>query len=338
MLPSESSTSSSRKHTRRRRKARAIDQSAAVLLTISSSLLRASALPVTTSKLRGGLFEELAEEGEDPQGSTSVLTTRKANLNEAENHKTESWLLQGKNSEGAFVDDENDRLNDLRELWEAGRVTTPIDADSRLEDSNRHPLYKYNGGKTVLGKMQGKGKGLSTPGEIRRPSPFHSGDVGAHGSSSHLNIGLFRPGYPFVPSGRRQKGGQGITSVWSSYTSNPSDLGRQTLNGDDHLPHRSPGPPWSVPPSLSSKNVLRYGWTKSMLDDDARLSVPDEFRRPRSESASRLARELLRKKWWRWKPGEGYVWSVSKDFDVYKKGPGIALAQLLPPRDKPYTR
>lgn len=237
----------------------------------------------------------------------------------------------------------------IKSEWEAGRVGTKVDANSTslgghrpLRDTYASLSFSAKDTKSRQ-KVAGKYRSDLLSTKPSGQSPFFCADIGAHGSAHYLNIGLFRPDYPFVPSGR----GKIPLHVTSSGYSSASGTGKSKAvqgkgthneeNDDDMIPLSS-GPPWSVPPWQSRRNVFKQGWTKSILDDDARLSVPDDLRRPRTETAGKLTRDLLRKKWWRWKPGEGYVLSRQKDFDIYRKGPGIALAQLLPPRERPYTR
>ena len=242
----------------------------------------------------------------------------------------------------AFKDESE--ADHVKSAWEAGRVETKVDPNSTLS----RPLRNTFASLSFSAKGASKGKqGRRTGPPTVNPagqSPFSSADIGAHGSDHYLNIGLFRPDYPFVPSGRRRFGKPDkehhpLPAPVAGNSKVAGGVGKP-VDGDDEddLIHLSSGPPWSVPPWQSRRNVFKQGWTKSILDDDVRLSVPDDRRRPRSETAGKLTRDLLRKKWWRWKPGQGYVLSSHKDFDIYRKGPGIALAQLLPPREKAYVR
>lgn len=216
-----------------------------------------------------------------------------------------------------------EELQDIQDTWQSGRLDTPINIKShdphtftdRFRSNSKDQdtrLYVSS----AIRKAQKNGRTLAY---TAQRSPFHSSEVGPLSSKdpSPASVGLFRPEYPFLPSGRRR-----------------SHSSRKDSN---RVPDPREGVIATLPQALSESNLLKHGWTTSILDDDARLSVPDEYRRPRRESALRLAKKLTGQRWYRWKPGEGYVLSKAKDITVYKEGPGIALGQLLPPRASPYT-
>lgn len=242
--------------------------------------------------------------------------------------------------EETIHDDEDDsQLRKIQDEWYEGHVLTTVDANS------------HNGFGAGV-NVEGKGKGKATErkskasssllqkhnrakGEILRfnsqRSPFHTSQVGPLASKqpATVSVGIFHPNYPFVPSGRRKiRGSDARARSGDSESRGTADL-------------RAEKEPYEVVYSVSEDvangNVFKKGWTKWMLDDDLRLAVPDEYRRPRRESAMMIAKNLLGKKWYRWQPGQGYVLSRYKDYRVYKKGPGIALSQLLPPRERVYT-
>lgn len=218
--------------------------------------------------------------------------------------------------------DEEHQMQAIQAQWEANRASTPVSSDSRGD----------RGASTIA---MGKNKAMAHPfaGEHRsrrqqktrdqdallkwtqQRSPFHTSEVGKLASRWPHSIGLFKPEYPFLPSGRRRSSGL-------HQNANKSDL-----LCVDH----------TIPPFITHGNILKHGWTESVLDDDIRLSVPDEMRRLRAYGAPNIGRHLFGKKMYRWKPGEGYVWSRKKDLSTYKHGPGIALGQLLPPKDPAYT-
>jgi hypothetical protein len=163
-------------------------------------------------------------------------------------------------------------------------------------------------------------------------SPFHSSEVGSLASRqpAAVSVGIFQPEYPFRPSGRRKVRGEDSRrrSRGARSPDDYSDLRAETV------PYESL---FNVPQSILEDDILKHGWTRSMLDDDARLAVPDDARRPRGDSAIMQAKKLLGKNLYRWQPGQGYVLSRYKDYSSYKRGPGIALGQLLPPREHAYT-
>lgn len=227
-------------------------------------------------------------------------------------------------------------LQRIEDIWNADRFETSVDSNSNAE------------GVVNLDKGKGKGKDDARSSEsfdpLRHPflrkaekgrtmqytsqrPPFHTSEVGRYASRSPtpLSVGLFRPDYPFLPSGRRRP----KTPMYNA--TDAADAGEYRPEPTQH------GSLYTLPPDVVGGNVFKHGWTSAMLDDDNRLSVPDEYRRPRRTSALSIARKLAGHKWYRWKPGEGYVLSTRKDYSVYKHGPGLALGQLLPPREHPYT-
>jgi hypothetical protein len=145
-------------------------------------------------------------------------------------------------------------------------------------------------------------------------TPFHAAAVGP-AQRTHRSLGLFPRSYAFR---QRTSPARGIT------TSEAAAL-------------QGAAPQLAVPADVSHDSLLRHGWSRWQLDDDVRLSVPDDGRRPRRESAVKWAKELWGKPWWRWTPGQGYVYGRFKDLDAYTHGPGIALAQLAPPLHRAKT-
>lgn len=159
--------------------------------------------------------------------------------------------------------------------------------------------------------------------------PFHTSEVGSLASRqpAALSVGIFKPDYPFTPSGRRRLREKDMRTQHRGH-----GYGKDVRA--EKVPYEAV---YTVSDDVAHGNVFKKGWTKWMLDDDSRLTVPDDYRHPRKESAVMIAKNLLGKKWYRWKPGEGYVMSRYKDYSIYKNGPGIAMGQLLPPRERPHT-
>ncbi|PWN35940.1 uncharacterized protein FA14DRAFT_155353 [Meira miltonrushii] len=248
-------------------------------------------------------------------------------------------LTSSRDIEEHVNDEDDSQLRKIQEEWYQGHVLTPVNADS------------HSGFGAVV-SADGKGKQKATErisnipsasrqrynharGEILRfnsqRSPFHSSQVGPLASKqpATVSVGIFHANYPFVPSGRR-KIRQADTQARSGETGSHSTSDLRAEKEPYEVVY-------SVSEDVANGNVFKKGWTKWMLDDDLRLAVPDEYRRPRRESAVMIAKNLLGKKWYRWQPGQGYVLSRYKDYGVYQKGPGIALGQLLPPRERVYT-
>lgn len=270
-----------------------------------------------------------------PQAGSSSEPEQSASRDEMEELTSNREIQEPMNNE------DDSQLRKIQEEWYQGHVLTPVNADS------------HSGlGTVVSAAGKGKGKEKATEkvsstsssskqthnharGQILRfnsqRSPFHSSQVGPLASKqpATVSVGIFHANYPFVPSGRRK--------IRQSDTQARS--GEKGSHSTSNL--RAEREPYEVVYSVSEDdangNVFKKGWTKWMLDDDLRLAVPDEYRRPRKDSAVMIAKNLLGKKWYRWQPGQGYVLSRYKDYGVYKKGPGIALGQLLPPRERVYT-
>jgi len=212
--------------------------------------------------------------------------------------------------------------------WEAGWESTAIDSDSRGGSNSKgkgravdrpfsyeHESNLYTKAKVQRIKTKNVDQQLTW---TRQRAPFHASEVGRLATQSPHSIGIFKPEYPFTPSGRRRSVGQSVPA-------RQSDLLLRSPFNSGH----------TLPKAISHGNVLKHGWSESVLDDDVKLSVPDEMRRSRDfRSNSKL---LWGKKWFRWKPGEGYVLSRKKDLSAYRHGPGIALGQLLPPKERPFT-
>ncbi|UZJ55043.1 hypothetical protein CBS101457_004363 [Exobasidium rhododendri] len=226
------------------------------------------------------------------------------------------------NSEGMYENDRQRQWEHLRAEWRAGWEATSINHDSRRGSARTHP-HVNNNVKTPANVPRSRRRVASSDDcqlrYTRQRAPFHTSQVGKLATRSPLSIGLFKPGYPYVPSGQRRR-----SAAFNGSLQYP-DLPLKSTFSSDYTP---------IPP-FTHTNILKHGWTKSVLDDDTRLSIPDESRKSRDAKA--LTSLVWGKKWYRWKAGEGYVWSRSKDLSVYRHGPGFALGQLLPPRERPRT-
>lgn len=236
-------------------------------------------------------------------------------------------LIRSEHGSKQGSDDKHHRWEELQAEWKSNWESIPIDSDSRgadlsgkgkakatpfstLKESHGTPKHR------VIRKALAPRRSVDLPLQwTRQKAPFHSSQIGKLATRRPHSIGLFKPDYPFLPSGRRRRQLSSISS--SASTSNKFKYD------------------YSLDPTVMNSNVMKHGWTATILDDDVKLSVPDESRRSRQTSL--YTRELVGKKWYRWRPGEGWVYSRTKDFSAYRHGPGIALGQLLPPRDKAVT-
>lgn len=224
-------------------------------------------------------------------------------------------------------DDKHHQWEDLQAEWKSNWESTPVDPDSRGADlsgkgkakatpfstaKEMHDTSKHRKTRQAMAPRRSIDQPLQW---TKQKAPFHSSQIGKLAARRPHSIGLFKPDYPFTPSGRRRKP---LNSILS-----PGSLPK-TFKYD-----------YSMDPSVMNSNILKHGWTAAILDDDVKLSVPDESRRSRQTIL--YTQELVGKKWYRWRPGEGWVYSRTKDLSTYRHGPGIALGQLLPPRDKAVT-
>lgn len=290
--------------------------------------------------LRAGIERDNTEQQVRSESNEDTSKAESSSEPEQSSSKDKMEELTASRDVEETVNNEDDsQLREIQDEWYEGHVLTPINADS-------HSGFGASVSAEGKGKQKATERTSSVPssfrqmnnharGEILRfnsqRSPFHSSQVGPLASKqpATVSVGIFHPNYPFVPSGRR-KIRQSDTRARSgdSGSHSTSDLRAEKE------PYEAV---FSVSEDVANGNVFKKGWTKWMLDDDLRLAVPDEYRRPRKESALMIAKDMLGKKWYRWQPGQGYVLSRYKDYGVYKKGPGIALGQLLPPRERVYT-
>lgn len=204
------------------------------------------------------------------------------------------------------------QLAEKQKAWEEGRATISVPKDSRPHktsveidiDTTSRPKVKPGTPPPKVGVPP-------TVGQLgyHIPNPFRSSEVGLTGKS-HRSLGLYAKNYPFTDRSRHLRGHS---------KQEKADRVRAEMRMPEHEAYES---------------MFKHGWSRSQLDDDGRLATPDERRRPRRESAARRAAMLFRKPWWRWTPGGGWIFAVSKDFGPYTRGPGIALANLAPPKEK----
>lgn len=198
------------------------------------------------------------------------------------------------------------------------------------------------------------------------PTSFHS-SVGKKGAS-HLGLGLIQPSRSSLEKQRSNLSGLESPLPQSERIGDlgeTSDRGRRWYdaqlgqgkprnsyisneNDNSGLPYSSAYPSsqkglhldkdYKHP--LSNLNPLKdpkskFGYSKSILDDDALLSVPSWNRRPRNEASflRQRARDLTGRWTWRWSPGNGWIAGRSKDWGVYATNGGVgnAMAALLPP-------
>ena len=230
-------------------------------------------------------------------------------------------------------------VDDPHQQWRGGDTdwdSTALDSDSRggegidkgkgkakvtpfnTDINFHHPSAEHRKQQRVLNAKRHAHRPMQW---TRQKSPFHTSQIGKLATQPPHSIGLFKPDYPFTPSGRKKKKKKPTSSTTDSDA--PSAL-PTTFKYE-----------YSLDPAIVNSNVMRHGWTAAILDDDVKLSVPDESRRSRQTKL--YNRELLGKKWFRWSPGEGWVFCRTKDLSAYRNGPGIALGQLLPPRGKAVT-
>lgn len=237
--------------------------------------------------------------------------------------------LASRDQEGDDHDDRKQQWEHIQAEWDAPWESTLVDPDSRGasfidKGKGKAKITPFSTTHSTTHKLSSFAERSESQRSLRlskveeRPlrwtlqrSPFHTSQIGKLASQKEQHsIGIFKPNYPFTPSGRRRK----------------------RLKTDPKAPIVYD---YTVNPAIVNSNVMMHGWTAYILDDDVKLSVPDESRRSRQTSL--YSRELLGKKWYRWMPGQGWVYGRKKDLSVYQHGPGIALGQLLPPREKAVT-
>ncbi|PWN53975.1 hypothetical protein IE53DRAFT_359583 [Violaceomyces palustris] len=171
---------------------------------------------------------------------------------------------------------------------------------------------------------RGEGKSKTESSFVYQAKVFN-GAVG-RSQDSNLALGLMRtsPPRPLTRSSKRRK-----ARVDDGSTGKDVD----EVEDDQVLDYQSP----PLPLSQVFSNPLQLGWTTTILDDDYLLSISDEQRKSRRESKSKRDREIANKMWWRWTPSRGYVFGKEKDLNAYKRGPGIALAHVMPPKNMAFT-